>query len=78
MKFTVDLPQGFKIVYNTLSVLIRDILKWWHRSGRPREIITPEIIDKIHEISLSDRRVKLSEPVEASGSSHHSVVSILH
>ena len=29
------------------------------RSGRPVEAVTPEIIEKIHDMILNDRRVKL-------------------
>ena len=35
------------------------------RSGRPIEAATPEIIDKVHDIVLTDRRVKVHELVEA-------------
>jgi len=35
------------------------------RSGRLIEIATPEIIDKVHDIILTDRRVKVRELVEA-------------
>ena len=39
------------------------------RSGRPIEAAMPEIIDKAHDIVLTDRRVKVHELVEA----HHMV-----
>jgi len=38
---------------------------------------TPEIIDKVHDIVLTDRRVK-RELVEVTGISHGTVISILH
>ena len=47
-------------------------------SGRPIEVATPEIIDKIHDIVLTDRRVKVRELVEATVISHGTVISILH
>ncbi|XP_011705450.1 PREDICTED: putative uncharacterized protein FLJ37770 [Wasmannia auropunctata] len=47
------------------------------RSGRPIEAATPEI-DKIHDIVLTDRRVKVRELVEATSISHGTVISILH
>ncbi|KAG5306987.1 SETMR methyltransferase, partial [Acromyrmex insinuator] len=47
------------------------------RSGRPIEAATPEIIDKIHDIVLTDR-MKVRELVEAIGTSHDIVISILH
>ncbi|KYM93284.1 hypothetical protein ALC53_00220, partial [Atta colombica] len=47
------------------------------RSGRPIEAATPEIVDKIHNIVLTDRRVNVRELVEATGISH-GTISILH
>ena len=49
-----------------------------HRSGRPVEVTTPEMIDKIHDIVLSDRRIKVREIVDATGISQGTVFSILH
>ncbi|KAG5313374.1 GVQW3 protein, partial [Acromyrmex insinuator] len=37
-------------------------------SGRPIEAATSEIIDKVHDIVLTERRVKVRELVEAIGS----------
>jgi len=48
------------------------------RSGRPIEAATSEIIDKVRDIVLTDRRVKVRELVEATGISHGTVISILH
>ena len=42
------------------------------------EVITPEMIDKIHDIVLSDRRIKVREIVEAIDISQGTVFSILH
>ena len=39
---------------------------------------TLEIIDKVHDIVLIDRRVKVRELVEATDISHSIVISILH
>ncbi|KYN30355.1 hypothetical protein ALC56_15331, partial [Trachymyrmex septentrionalis] len=47
------------------------------RLGRPIEAATPEIIDKVHDIVLTDR-VKVRELIEATGISHGTVISILH
>ncbi|KAG5333107.1 GVQW3 protein, partial [Acromyrmex charruanus] len=47
-------------------------------SGRPIEAATPEIIDKVHDIVLTDQRVKMRELVETTGISHGTVISILH
>jgi len=46
--------------------------------GHPIEAATPEIIDKVHDIVLIDRRVKVRDLVEAIGISHGTVISILH
>ncbi|KAG5343805.1 SETMR methyltransferase, partial [Acromyrmex heyeri] len=46
--------------------------------GRPIEAATPEIIDKVHNIVLTDRRMKVRELVKARGISHGTVISILH
>ena len=46
-----------------------------HRSGRPVEVTTSEMIDKI---LLSGRRIKVREIVEAEGISQVTVFSILH
>ena len=42
------------------------------RSGRPIEVATSEIFDKVHDIDLTDRRVKVRELVEATGISYGS------
>ena len=47
------------------------------RAGRPVEIAMPETIEKIRNMVLADRRLKVREIVEAIGMSHGSVVSIL-
>ncbi|KAG5313733.1 SETMR methyltransferase, partial [Acromyrmex insinuator] len=47
------------------------------RLGRPIETATPEIINKVHDIVLTDRRVKVRELVEATDISHGTVISIL-
>ena len=46
-------------------------------SGRPVEVAIPETIEKIRNMVLADRRLKVREIVEAIGISHGSVVSIL-
>ena len=37
------------------------------RSGRPKEVVTPEIVDKIHGMILDDQRLKVREVAEAVG-----------
>jgi len=39
----------------------------------PIEAATPEIVDKIHNIVLTDRRVNVRELVEATGISHGTI-----
>jgi len=71
--------SAFATVYNWVNEFKRgrtstcDAL----RSGRSIEAATPEIIDKIHDIILTDQRVKVHELIEAAGISHGTVISIL-
>ena len=44
----------------------------------PVEVATPEMIDKIHDMVLDDRRIKVREIVEATGISQSTVFLILH
>ena len=48
------------------------------RSGRPRDVSTPEIIEKIYDTLLVDLKVKMCELAKAVGISIRSVVKILH
>jgi histone-lysine N-methyltransferase SETMAR len=48
------------------------------RSGRPIEVTTPEMINKIHDMVLADRRLKVREIAEAVGISNDRVHNILH
>jgi len=48
------------------------------RSGRPKEVVTPEIVDKIHGMILNDRRMKVREVAEAVGISTERVHHVLH
>ncbi|XP_023217030.1 histone-lysine N-methyltransferase SETMAR-like [Centruroides sculpturatus] len=70
----------FATVYNWVNEFKRGrtSTKDEHRSGRPVEVTTPEMIDKIHDMVLSDRRIKVREIVEATGISQGTVFSILH
>ena len=42
------------------------------------EVTTTEMIDKIHDMVLSDRRIKVREIIKATGISQGTVFSILH
>uniref|UniRef100_T1HMR0 Uncharacterized protein n=1 Tax=Rhodnius prolixus TaxID=13249 RepID=T1HMR0_RHOPR len=44
------------------------------RSGRPVEVTTPVIIDKIHDMVMDDRRVKVREIASAVGISNERVL----
>ena len=72
--------SAFATVYNWVNEFKRGRTSTCDapRSGRPIEAATPEIIDKVHDIVLTDRRVKVRELVEATGISHGTVISILH
>ena len=63
------------LIFTFLSTLVKymlvDVL-WWTSFG------TSEIIDKIHDMVLSDRWIKVREIVEATGISQGTVFSILH
>ncbi|KAL7723350.1 hypothetical protein ACLKA6_009064 [Drosophila palustris] len=48
------------------------------RSGRPKEVIIPEIIRQVRQIVLTDRRVKVREIAETVSISTGAAVSILH
>ena len=70
----------FASVYNWVNDFKRGCTstKDEHRSERPVEVTTSEIIDKIHDMVLSDRRINVSEIVKATGISQGTVFSILH
>ena len=48
------------------------------RPGRPVEVSSNEMTNKVHDLVLSDRRVKVREIVEATGISQGTVFTILH
>ena len=70
----------FVTVYNWVNEFKRGrtSTKYEHRSGRPLEVIIPEMIDKIDDIVLSDRRIKVREVIEVTGISQGTVFSSLH
>ena len=64
----------FDRVYGTFAPVFANVYIWVnefkrgytstkneHRSGRPVEVTTPKMIDKIHDMDLSDRRIKVRE-----------------
>jgi len=48
------------------------------RSGRPKTVTTPEIIDQIHELLPEDRRISVKSIAEQMGISRERVGSIIH
>ena len=70
----------FATVYNWVNEFKRGhtSTRVEHRSGCPVGLTTPEMIDKIHDMVLSDRRIKVREIVEAIGTSQGTLFSILH
>ena len=48
-----------------------------HDGGPPRTVTTPENIKKVHEIVQQDLRITISDIVEETGFSYHSVHNIL-
>ena len=48
------------------------------RSGRPKTVTTPEIIDQIHELILEDRRISAKSISEQLDISRERVGSIIH
>ena len=84
-----DIKAELDDVHGTSASVFATVYKWVnefkrgrtsirveHRSGPPIEVTTPEIIDKIHDMVLSDRRIKVREIVEATGISQGTVFSI--
>ncbi|KAG5314934.1 SETMR methyltransferase, partial [Acromyrmex insinuator] len=71
---------AFATVYNWMNEFKRGRTSTCDapRSGHPIGTVVSEIIDKVHNIVLTDRRVKVREVVEATDISHGTVISILH
>lgn len=61
----------------TVSRCVRTGSSHAEHSGRKTEVATPDTIEIINNIVLTDRRLKVCQLVEALGLSHGSVVSIL-
>ena len=66
---------AFAIVYNWVNEFKRGRTSTWCTTTCTA---TSEVIDKVHDIVLTDRRVKVRELVETIGISHGTVISILH
>ena len=48
------------------------------RSGRPKEVVTPETIKKVHQIVFENRKLELREIADTLKISYGSVYTILH
>jgi len=48
------------------------------RPGHPADVVTEEIVGKVHDIILADRRTKVREVAEAVGISYGTEINILH
>ncbi|KAG5342870.1 SETMR methyltransferase, partial [Acromyrmex heyeri] len=48
------------------------------RPGRPADVITEEIVEKVHDMILADRRTKVHEVAEAIDVSYGTAFNILH
>ncbi|KYN44167.1 hypothetical protein ALC56_01389, partial [Trachymyrmex septentrionalis] len=59
-------------VHSTSAPVFATVYNWVNEFKRG------EIIDKVHDIVLTDRRVKVRVLVEATSISHGTVISILH
>ena len=70
----------FATVYNWVNEFKRGrtSTKDEDRSRHSVEVTTPEMIDKIHDMVLTDQRIKVREIVETTGISQGTVFSILH
>ena len=77
--FNTSAP-AFATVYNWVNEFKRGHTSTCDapRSGCPIEVATSEIINYVHNIVLTDRRVEVCELVEVTSISHGTVISILH
>ena len=86
-----EIHQRFVKVYKQDSPSYSTVKKWAAEfkrgresieddpcEGRPKSATTPELIDRVHDMVLEDRRVKLREIAEAVGISVERVGHILH
>ncbi|XP_030750623.1 uncharacterized protein LOC115878306 [Sitophilus oryzae] len=64
--WTAEFKRGLTIIFND------------ERPGCPREVTTPEMVDKIDGMVIDDRRVRVCEIAEAVGMSRERIENILH
>ncbi|XP_011630294.1 histone-lysine N-methyltransferase SETMAR-like [Pogonomyrmex barbatus] len=75
-----DSAPALKTVYFWINEFKRGrtLIKDETRPGRPVEVTTPEMIEKIHRIVMEDRRIKVRDIAEIVGISVDRVHNILH
>ena len=75
-----DSSPSFKMVHTWVSEFKRGRTSCEDapRTGRPNEVTTPEMIEKIHKLVLEDRRIKVRQIAEITGISTERVHFILH
>ncbi|XP_031356780.1 uncharacterized protein LOC116180792 [Photinus pyralis] len=90
-KTNVQIKADLDEVYGEAAPLLATV-KFWkaefvrgrtsvfddERPGRPNEFTTPEMINKVHDMFMADRRIKLRELVEALNISNERVHYIIH
>lgn len=86
-----EIDEKLKSVYKDQSPSMTTIRYWFNefkrgrtsifdedRPGRPIEVTTEDMVDKIHDIVLADRRVKIREIADSVNISIERVQNILH
>lgn len=86
-----EIKEELDAVYGDASPSLATVKRWFNdfkrgrtsvfdepRPGRPNEVTTEENVNKIHDIVLADRRLKVREIVEMTGISDERVRNILH
>uniref|UniRef100_T1HY16 Uncharacterized protein n=1 Tax=Rhodnius prolixus TaxID=13249 RepID=T1HY16_RHOPR len=80
---TLDLTSYQRLPSLLVLTQFRQLTQGKNKSGGPpllgnQTVTTPEIIDKIHDMVMDDRRVKVREIASAVGISNERVHNILH
>ena len=80
----VNIYQESALAYSTVGKWtaefkrVRESLEDDPRSGRPADVITPEMCLKVEKLLFTDRRIKVHQIEEELGISHGSIITILH
>lgn len=87
----VEIKTELNSTLDSSSPALTTVCKWFHefqrgststkdapRQGRPKTATSEDMIEKVRQIVLSDRRLKLAEIAEASKISKERVHKILH